>query len=206
MAGLILRLVLGGGGVGDRSAAVMAMLLSVGVWLGALLLSTPRVACLVVLAAVGVLDVAALPVRNVPEYDDRQAFFRTDQVVTARVPTPPSPLGTQAPPVLVLLVEPVFPTAETQPRFGLAGEVGSAGPLAWDCAFLRGLQHLALPVPAAAVSGPASVDVRLHLTGSPSRESDYLLVYASAPRGGFLASIVEAADPGQVGTACTLRS
>jgi hypothetical protein len=201
VVGLSLRLVLGGGGVGDRSAIVMAILLSGGAWLAARLLSTPRVAFLVMLGAVAALDLAALPARNAPEYDDREAFFRTDQVIAARVANP----GPQAQPVLVLVVEPVFPADGAQPRFGLAGEVGSAGPLAWDCAFQRGLQYLALPLPAAAVAGSASVDVRLHLTGSPSRETDYLLVYASAPRGGFLTSLVEASNTGPGTTRCSSR-
>lgn len=205
VVGLSLRLILGGAGVGDRSAIVMAILLSVGVWLAALLLSTPRVAFLVMLGAVAVLDLAALPARNAPEYDDREVFFRTDQLVTAHLPNQ----DPQVQPVLVLLVEPVFPATAAQPAFGLAGEVGRAGPLAWDCAFQRGLQHLALPlppVPPAAMASAGPIDVRLQLTGSPSRESDYLLVYASAPRGGFLVSLVEAANVGPSTTRCSLRS
>jgi hypothetical protein len=201
VGGLSMRLLLGGGGQGDHAAIVMASLLSVGVWVAALLLSTPRVAFLATLAAVAVLDVAALPARNSPEYDDREAFFRPDQVITASVPNP----ATTAQPVLVLLVEPVFPESAAQPRFGLAGDVASATALAWDCTFRRGLQHLALPLPAAAVASAGPIDVRLHLTGSPSRESDYMLVYASAPRGGFLVSLVAAADAGPGATLCALR-
>jgi hypothetical protein len=149
-----------------------------------------------------VLDVAALPARDAPEYDDREAFFRTDQVIAARVGDP----APRAEPVLVLLVEPVFPADVAQPRFALAGDVGRAALLAWDCPFQRGLQHLALPLPATAVAGSAPVDVRLHLTGSPSRETDYVLVYASASRGGFLVSLVEAAHIGPGTTLCSLRS
>jgi hypothetical protein len=174
----------------------MAMLLAVGVWLAAFLLSTPRTACLVALGAIALLDLAALPARNAPEYDYREAFFRTDQVIAAQVPAAP---GQLARPMLVLLVEPVFPAGEAQPRFGLAGEVGNAT-LAWDCTFERGLQHVALPV---ASAGP--LDVRLHLTGSPTRETDYLLLYASAPRGGFLVSLVDAADIGPGTSVCTLH-
>jgi len=204
LVGLGLRLALGGGGVGDRSALVMSTLLAVGVWLGARLLSTPRTAFFVVFGVVALLDLAALPARNAPEYDYREAFFRTDQVVTAQVPLAADAGAAPAQPRLVLLVEPVFPAGETQPRFGLAGEVGGAA-LGWDCAFPRGLQHLALPVPPALVPGSGPLDVRLHLTGSPTRESDYLLVYASAPRGGFLVSLVGAADVGSGTTVCTLR-
>jgi hypothetical protein len=205
VVGLSLRLALGGGGVGNRSAIVMATLLSVGAWLAAMLLSTPRTAFLVTLGAVAVFDLAALPASNAPEYDDREAFFRTDQVITAQVRTPPGLVGTQAQAMLVLLVEPMFPASVAQPRFGLAGEVGSAA-LAWDCAFQRGLQQLALPLPPVAMAGSASVDVRLRLTGSPTRETDYLLVYASAPRGGFLVSLLGAADVAPKATMCTLRS
>jgi len=206
LVGLSLRLILGGGGLGDRSAILMMMLLSVGAWLAALLLSTPRVAFGVTLAAVALLGLAAAPARYATEYDDRQAFFRTDQVVTAHVPPPANPVGTQAQPLLVLLVEPVFPATATQPQFGLAGDVGSAGPLAWDCPFQRGLQHLALPLPAAATPPTASDEVRLHLTGSPSRETDYLLVFASAPRGGYLASVVGPTEVGPGTTVCRLAS
>jgi len=183
----------------------MATLLSVGVWLAALLLSTPRTAFLISLGVVGLFDLAALPARNAPVYDDREAFFRTDQGIGAQVPAAPSVVGSNAQPTLVVLVEPVFPAGVGQPRFGLAGEVGGAS-LAWDCAFQRGLQQLALPLPPAAVAGSSSIDVRLHLTGSPSRETDYLLVYASAPRGGFLVSLVGAAEVGPNATVCSLRS
>jgi len=195
-----------GWSLADRSAILMMMLLSVGAWLAALLLSTPRVAFGVTLAAVALLGLAAAPARYATEYDDRQAFFRTDQVVTAHVPPPANPVGTQAQPLLVLLVEPVFPATATQPQFGLAGDVGSAGPLAWDCPFQRGLQHLALPLPAAATPPTASDEVRLHLTGSPSRETDYLLVFASAPRGGYLASVVGPTEVGPGTTVCRLAS
>jgi hypothetical protein len=197
LVGLGLRLALGGGGVGDRAALVMATLLAVGAWVGALLLSTPRTAFLVALGMLALLDLAALPARNALEYDYREAFFRTDQMITAQVP---GQAGAPGQAMLVLLVEPVFPAANAQPRFGLAGEVGNLA-LAWDCSFQRGLQHVALPVPPG--SGP--LDVRLHLTGSPTRETDYLLVYASAPRGGFLVSLVDAANIGPGTTVCALH-
>jgi hypothetical protein len=37
------------------------------------------------------LDLAALPERNAGEYDYREAFYRTDQVINARVPSPVRP-------------------------------------------------------------------------------------------------------------------
>jgi hypothetical protein len=197
--GLGLRLAIGHAGAGDRSAAVMLGLLAVLVWVAALLVSTPRTAFFVTLGTVVVLNFAALPARNPPEYDDREAFFRSDQLITAT--TLPVPRGLSRP-VLSILAEPVF--AGAQPAFDLVGEVqGSA--LAWNCAFQHGMQRLALPVPPGHLDGRAAVEVRLHLDGSPRRESDYLLVYASSLRGGLLVSIVDAAELGQNATLCSLR-
>jgi hypothetical protein len=51
-----------------------------------------------------------------------------------------------------------------------------------------------LPLPAAVLKGASTVDVRLQLNGSPSREGDYLLVYQSSERGGFLVSMASAAE------------
>jgi hypothetical protein len=176
----------------------MATFLAVGVWLGAVLLSTPRTAFLCTLGLVALIDLAALPARDAPEYDEREAFYRTDQVLSARVSA--SPDVWQAQPVLTLLVEPVF--VGDRARFGLGGEVGGT-PLNWNCAFQRGLQRLVLPVPPSALSGAGQVEVQLRLIGSPSRESEYLLVYASSARGGFLVSLVDAADAGPGATTCT---
>ena len=199
LAGIGLRLVMHAGAVGDRSAAVMMALLGLSAWAAAMVLATPRTAFLVTLGLVALLDVAALPARTVTEYDDRQAFYQTDQLLAARVSISPA---TQTQPALTLLVEPMFSGA--QPQFGLAGDVGGTL-LAWDCAFRRGLQRLALPVPISTIDNAAALDVRLHLTGSPTRESDYLLVYASSARRGFLVSMTGAADLAQGGTLCTLR-
>jgi hypothetical protein len=192
VVGVGVRLALSGGGIGDRSAAIMTVLLSLAAWGATLLLSTPRVAFLITLGLVALLDLAALPAWNVPEYDDREAFFRTDQVLAAQLPVVTGPA------VVTLLVEPVF--AGDSPKFGLAGEVGGTS-VAWDCAFQRGIHRVALPLPPSVVGG----DVRLRLTGSPSRESDYLLVYASSRRGGVLVSAVSAAELGQTAPTCTLR-
>jgi hypothetical protein len=141
---------------------------------------------------VALLDLAALPQRNMPVYDGREAFFSTDQVLAAQLPV------VAAPAVVTLLAEPVF--AGDAPKFGLAGEI-SGIQLDWDCAFQRGIRQLALPLPSTVVGG----DVRLRLTGSPSRESDYLLVYASSRRGGFLISSVSTAELSRTATTCTLR-
>jgi hypothetical protein len=54
-------------------------------------------------------------------------------------------------------------------------------------------------VPSAALSA-GSVDVRLHLTGSPSRETDYLVVYSSSVSGGMV--LIDAAEVEQGATVC----
>jgi hypothetical protein len=199
IAGLALRLALGAGGTGDRSAALMSVLLALAAWTAARLVSTPRVAFVVVLGLVALLDIGDQPPRNSPVYDDRQAIYSTDQLVEARVPLPPG-VG-QPQPLLSLLVEPVFQA--TQPAFGLAGDIGGMS-LGWSCAFKHGLQRLELPLPPTIIVGAGFVDLRLHLTGSPSRETDYLVVYASANRGGPVASIVAAPELAQGATLCAL--
>jgi hypothetical protein len=177
-AGLALHLAIGGTGVGVRSALVMSLLLLIPTWLAARLLSGPRTALFAVLALSALLDVGAFPPRNPPVYDDLQAFYRTDQVLRAQLPIPPTGAST-----LSLLVQPVFNGA--QPQFGLAGQIdGSA--VQWNCAFAHGIQWLALPV---RLSAKGEANVQLRLTGSPSRDGDYLIVYASSRQGGFLVSL-----------------
>jgi hypothetical protein len=187
------RLAVGGTGVGDRSATVMLVLLAGLAWLAARLLVGPRFALAALVVLVAVFDLAALPQRTPPPYDDLEALYRTDQVLFARLPVS----GDAS--TLSILVQPVFSNSnsnsDARPRFGLAGEVNSAA-YQWTCPFVRGIQTIALPV---SVSG-SSADVQLHLTGAPSRDGDYLIVYASAPRGGFVMSL-GSADPGA--TLCT---
>ena len=198
--GIVARVALGGGGTGDLSAAVMLSLLASSAWVAALLLATPRTAFCVALALIVLLDLAALPARDPPEYDALEAFYRTDQVIAAEVVGAP---GVSAP-TLTLLVEPIFPAGQAAPRFGLAGEVGGT-PLVWDCTFERGRQRLGLPLPPAIVgNGGSPLPVRLRLTGAPSRETDYLLVYQSARRGGFVMDLVGAA-PAAATTPCQPR-
>jgi len=203
VVGFGLRLALGTGEVGDRSAVVMGVLLALGAWLTAMLLSTPRTALLATVAVVALVDLAALPPRFEPGYDDRQAVYRTDQPLSAEVPITPGVSRAPARPVLTLLAEPVFPASTDRPAFGLAGEVGG-DTLSWDCAFRHGRQLLALQVPPGAINAE-TVHVSLHLTGSPSRDGDYLLAYASAPRGGLLLSLLDASDVAPGATACALR-
>jgi hypothetical protein len=155
----------------------------------------------VLLAVIALLDSAALPARNPPPYDDLQAFYRTDQVLDAQVPMP---VG-GAPSALTVLAQPVFGGA--QAAFGLAGDVNGV-PQTWMCPFGRGIQQLALPVAPDAVQKASrpTAEVRLWLTGSPSREGDYLLVYSSSTRGGFLVSFDDAAArPFQNRTDCSLE-
>ncbi|HEX8967317.1 MAG TPA: hypothetical protein VF937_05515, partial [Chloroflexota bacterium] len=115
----------------------------------------------------------------------------------------PVPAG-QGALALRLLVRPVFDAA--QPRFGLAADVNGTA-LNWTCAFVRGeIQPVALPIPLEALRGTALADVSLRLSGSPSRETDYLLVYASSRQGGVLVSLEPLAGSApleQPATQCT---
>ena len=198
--GIGLRLALGGGGIGDVSAAIMLTLLVASAWSAAMLLSTPRTAFWIALGLVALGDLAALPARNAPEFDAREAFYRTDQTLVAQLPVAPGLAQTQ--PTLTLLADAVFPTGQNAPKFDLAGQVGGT-PLAWRCPFQHGLQRLALPLPAQIVGSVSTPDVRLRLTGSPSRETDYLVVYSSTARGGFIVDLVGAARSPNV-TPCQL--
>jgi hypothetical protein len=185
--GLGLRLVLGGGGVGDRSAVVMSVLLAVAGWLAAWLLAGPRAALVVGLVLVALLDLAALPARNASDYDDLEAFYRTDQTLSAQLAVPGG--GDQGGGLAItLLAQPYF--AGAQPRFGLAGEVNRT-PLQWTCDFPRGIQRIALPLPVgvAASESNDTADVRLHLTGVPDHNGEYLVVYSSSRQGGFVISL-----------------
>jgi hypothetical protein len=197
VVGLGLRLALGGSGVGDRSAVVMATVLTVGAWLAARLVGGPRTAFLVSIGVMALHDIAALPERGAPEYDGMEGWYRIDQVVSAQLAVPNA-----ATPSLTLLVQPVFTGA--QPSFGLAADVNGV-PLSWTCPFERDIQRLALPIPREALGGASSIDVRLHLTGSPSREADYLILYTSSRRGGPLLSLASAPVAGEAVTSCSAQ-
>jgi hypothetical protein len=196
--GLAVRVLLGGTGVGDRSAMVMSVLLSIGAWAAARLLGGPRAALLVTLGVAALLDLAALPQRNPPAYDDLQALYRTDQLLSTHVAAPD---GVQSGAVLTLLAQPTF--SGVQPQFGLAGDVNGTQ-LSWSCAFAHGVQTLALPLPTGLARPRESADVQLHLTGAPSRESDYLVVYASSQRGGFVLSLIPTSGLQDSMTRCML--
>jgi hypothetical protein len=156
------RVVIGGVGVASLSAAVLGLVLWVGVWLAALLLANARVAFWVGLAAMLLLTVAALPARPMVDFDERQALYDTDQVIPVPVPSGAA--------TVEVLLEPVFSGAS--PRFGLAGDVGGTR-VAWTCPLRAGLQRVELALP------PRASEVRLRLSGTPSRDGDYLVVYTS---------------------------
>ena len=197
VVGLGLRLVLGGAGVGDRSAIVMATLLTVCAWLAARLVGGARTAFLVSFGLVALFGLAALPPRGAPVYDEVQAWYRTDQVVSARVAASSADASS-----LTLMARPVL--AGAQPRFGLAGEVNGAS-LSWTCRFDRESRHLVLPIPREMLGGSGSTaEVRLHLTGSPTRESDYLILYTSSERGGPLITLDGEAASGETASICSL--
>jgi hypothetical protein len=164
LVGTALRLTVRSVDVTAVSAAVLAALLWLGVWLVALLLSNPRAAAMVGLATMLVLNVAALPARQVVEYDQQEALFRTDRPLTLRVA---ADAGQQ----LVVMVEPVFDGAA--PPFALAADVAGSR-VQWSCPLRRGMQRLVLPLPARAD------EVNLRLTGTPDRERNYLLVHWSS--------------------------
>ena len=168
--GVAPRVFLTTSGIGDRSAAVMALLLSLGAWLAAWLVLSPRAAFLVVGVAMIGFDLASLRPRAEPAFDDRVAVYRTDQSLDFTVFAP----GSLQQPAMLLLVQPEFrgPSAP----YALAADVNGER-LVWDCGLERRLQRLVLPVPARAVGG-GTVAVRLRLVGAPDREDSYLTVYS----------------------------
>ncbi len=187
--GCAVRVAIGGAGVGERSALVMMVILGGCAWLAAQVVGGPRLALLVAIVATALFDLAALPPRDQPVYDDLQAFYSTDQVLSATVP-----VATGGASSINLLVQPVFSGA--QARFGLAGEVNGTA-YQWTCPFTHGIQTVVLPVTAEGTQA----DVSLHLTGSPGHDGDYLIAYISSHQGGFVISS-GTADPNA--THCSL--
>jgi hypothetical protein len=118
-------------------------------------------------------------------------------VLSAQLPVPGAADDTD----ITLLVQPVFSGA--QARFGLAGDVNGTS-LQWSCPFQHGIQRLALGVPSEVVRGQPTADVRLHLSGTPERESDYLVVYTSSRLGGFVISLDPAGSPSANVTRCSV--
>ena len=197
LVGASLRLAIGGGGVGDLSATVMAVLLTAGAWAAARLLGGARLALFVVVALMMLFDVAVLPSRNPPEYDDLEALYRTDQQVSVQLPVSTDPAAS----VITVLAQPMFQGA--QPSFGLFGTVNGTSAI-WSCRFAHGIQRLALPIPPASLAGRPTLDVTLAVSGSPSRESDYLVIYASSKRGGPLIALEPLANVSANAADCLL--
>jgi hypothetical protein len=161
--GSAVRLALGGVGAPSVSSVMLAALLWLGLWLVTLLLFSPRAAFVVAFVAMVVLDVAALAPRTIAPYDERQALYRTDQDISLAVPANASSVQ--------VLVEAVLAGAD--PRFDLAGTLDDGTATTWSCPWRRGIQRLELPLPT------GSSTLRLRLTGSPTRDGDYLLVYTA---------------------------
>jgi hypothetical protein len=179
VVGTLVRLILAGAGLPSLSGTILAVLLWLGVWAATLLLAPARAAFFVGIAAMAILDLAALQPRTPVAYDDREVLYRTDQVLARQV------TASAGHTLLLILAEPVF--EGVQARFGLAGLIGASS-VEWSCPFRHGIQRLALPLPAP-VSGP--LDVQLRLTGAPSRETDYLMIFASSAERGPLISVAE---------------
>ena len=167
-------------GVGHLSAAVMSLLLGAGVAAVGLGLGSARGAFAATLSLMLLLDFGRLPPRAAPGYDEPLALWQTDQTIEATLS------GDSAGRILVF-AEPVF--AAPQAPFGLAALVNGQA-LAWHCPFQPGQQWLELPLQENAT---APLDVRLGLSGTPTREHDYLVVYHSTRHDGYLVELTE--DP-----------
>ena len=154
--GAVPRVVIGG--TGDRSAALLALLLEVCVCAAVWLVASPRAAFVTALVAAVLLNVAAIRPRAEPPYDDRQALYKADQAITLNAG------GTES--VLPVWVEAQY--SGDQPRFSLLVN-GSAVSCAWQ----HGIQRIGVPV-------TGGGEVRLSLAGTPARDGDYLIVYSSA--------------------------
>jgi hypothetical protein len=179
---------------GGTPAMVMLVLLAVGAWSAGWLLASARGGFFATLVVVVLHTLAALPPRGQLEYDDRIALYRTDQSVVGSVVVS----GAARQPALTLLAEPT----SSHGQLGLAGEVAGR-PYAWNCPVRPGIQHLVLPLRSNVPSGE-SIDVWLRLTGAPSRETDYVLVYTSAQLPGPVMSVVDGATVDDSATRCSL--
>ena len=170
-------------GIGHLSAAVMSLLLGSGVAAVGLALSSPRAAFVAVLGLMLLLDLGRLPPRAAPGFEEPQALWQTrDQSIEAQ-------LGGSggAPTHLALFADAVF--AGDQAAFGLSATVNGRR-VAWHCPFQHGRQWLDLPLDSGSSN---SLDVKLGLSGAPDRQSNYLVVYHSTTRDGWLLGLTE--DP-----------
>ena len=159
-------------GIGHLSAAVMSVLLGAGVAAIGLALDSPRAAFAGTLGLMLLLDLGRLPPRPAPGYEEPQALWQTDQTIDASLDGATSRL--------MVLADAEF--EGQQAPFGLAATVNGQQH-AWRCPFQHGRQWLELPLDGGSSS---SLDVRLGLSGAPDRDANYLVVYRSATRDGWL--------------------
>jgi hypothetical protein len=167
-------------GIGHVSAAVMSLLLGSCVAAVGLALGSPRAAFVATLGLMLLLDLGRLPPRAAPGFEEPQAVWQTQQMIQAS-------LSGEAPSHLAVFAQAVF--AGDQAPFGLTATVNGRR-LDWRCPFQHGLQWLDLPLGSSTAS---SLDVQLGLSGAPDREANYLVVYRSARRDGWLLGLTE--DP-----------
>jgi hypothetical protein len=168
-------------GIGHASAAVMSLLLGSGAAAVGLALGSPRAAFAATLGLMVVLDVGRLPVRPAAGFDEPQALWQTDQTIEAS-------LSGDGSGHLAVFADAVF--AGQHAPFGLSGTANGQR-LAWQCPFVHGRQWLELPLDAGLAT--SALDVRLGLSGTPDREQNYLVVYHSANRDGYLVGLMD--DP-----------
>jgi hypothetical protein len=180
-------------GIGHVSAAVMMLLLGAGVATVALVLGSARAAFFATLGITLLLDLGRLPPRATPGFEEPQALW---QVGDQRIEAVLSASGA-APSHLALLADAVY-QGERAP-YGLAATINGQD-YAWQCSFQHGRQWLELPVDNAEAN---SLDVKLALSGAPDRQANYLVVYRSATRDGWLLGLTEdPAAPAPI-TSCT---
>jgi hypothetical protein len=169
-------------GVGHLSAAVMSLLLGSGVAAVGLGLGSARTSFVATLGLMLLLDVGRLPPRPAPGFEEPQALWQTgDQTIEAS-------LNTSSGPAHLAVLADAFYQGERAP-YGLAATVNGHD-YTWQCPFQKGRQWLELPVDTAEAN---SLDVKLGLSGKPDREANYLVVYRSATRDGWLLGLTE--DP-----------
>jgi hypothetical protein len=183
-------------GTNQVALVVLAALLSIGVGAAAVPLAGPRWALACGLGSLVLLNTIRVPVGQSVPYRWRQALYRSDQTVQQRVPLPAQPLGA---PALRVLVEPHLATQP--PPFQLETSTPDRTQR-WTCPFVAGQQWLLLPLSAMPAADGDAVPVGLRLVGQPSRERDYLVVFAENEASGFLIQLVDGSQPNPAAVRC----
>jgi hypothetical protein len=183
-------------GSSQVALVVLAALLSVCVGAAAVPLAGPRWALACGLGSLVLLNAVRIPVGQSVPYRWRQALYRSDQTIQQRVPLPTQPLGA---PALRILVEPHLATRP--PPFQLETSTPDRTQR-WACPFAAGEQWLLLPLPAVPAADGDAVPVGLRLAGQPSRERDYLVVFAQNEASGFLIQLVDGSEPDPAAVRC----